>query len=301
MINVSISSTFILHPYAETIKRLFITAILSSPSFGERNSLNLFFTDFNKFECENHPLSFLINPIWLPKNMSGKVSAFIVGATGQVGKAISKELAKTDSVDRVTLFTRRQIDPSQGDTENDYSKFTVKVVDYEKLEENHTKDFEGFDVGYTAIGLIGTQSIEEKTKVDHDYLLEAAKLAKAGGCNNLNVVTGGSSKDSPFFYMRNKWVIEQDVSALGYERVTFYRPGLLLGGNRENLPLAYKLSSPIVNFLDRGRFLSLDVPALAKVMVHNSLQPAKAAVEFLENREIHKQGIKLANTNNNNK
>ncbi|CAG7647666.1 unnamed protein product, partial [Allacma fusca] len=293
-----ISSPFILHSYAE---RVFFAAILSSPSFGERNSRNLFFTDFNKFECENHPLSFLINPIWLPKNMSGKVSAFIVGATGQVGKAISKELAKTDSVDRVTLFTRRQIDPSQGDTENDYSKFTVKVVDYEKLEENHSKDFEGFDIGYAALGLIGTQSNEEKKRVDHDYLLEAAKLAKAGGCNNFNVVTGGSSKDSRFFIMRNKWLIEQDVSALGFERVTFYRPGQLVGGERENLPLAYKLTNPVVNVLDCGRFMSLEVPILAKVMVHNSLQPAKAAVEFRENREVHKQGIELAKAQNNKK
>ncbi|CAG7721760.1 unnamed protein product [Allacma fusca] len=270
-------------------------AILSSPTFGERNSLNLFFTDFNKFECENHPLSFLINPIWLPKNMSGKVSAFIVGATGQVGKAISKELAKTDSVDRVTLFTRRQIDPSQGDTENDYSKFTVKVVDYEKLEENHTKDFEGFDIGYTALGLIGSYSNEEKKRVDHDYVLEAAKLAKAGGCNNLNVVTGGNAdKDSRFFVFSNKGQIEHDVSALEFERVAFYRPGQLVGGERENLPLAYKLTNPVVKVLDCSRFMSCEVPVLAKVMVYNSLQPAKAAVEFHENREVHKQGIELA-------
>ncbi|CAG7838189.1 unnamed protein product [Allacma fusca] len=226
--------------------------------------------------------------------MSGKLSAFVLGATGQTGKAISKELAKLDTFESVTLFTRRPIEPSQGDTENDYSKFNVKIVDFDNLAEKHAKDFEGYDIGYTAIGLLGTQSNAEKKRVDLDYLVEAAKLAKAGGCNNLSVVTGnGADINSKFFVFSNKGQIEHDVAALGFERVAFYRPGWLLGGQTDNLPLANRLTQPMVNFLDCSRKISIDIPILAKVMIHNTLQPVTTPVQIYENKDVHKQGIEL--------
>ncbi|CAG7721761.1 unnamed protein product [Allacma fusca] len=217
--------------------------------------------------------------------MSGKFSAFLLGGTGQVGKAISKELAKSESFDKVTLFTRRQVDPSQGDTENDYSKFTVKIVDFDKLVENHSKDFEGYDVGFCSMGLNGG-TMEEKKKVDRDYVVAAVKLAKAGGCTNFNLVSGnGANKDAYLTIYKNKGLVEQDVTEVGFDRVAFYRARLLVGGESRDVSL--------VKTLDCWRRFSCEIPVLAKVMVHNSLQPPKAKVDIYENHDIHKLGIEF--------
>ena len=70
-----------------------------------------------------------------------------------------------------------------------YSKFTQKIVDFDKLTEDHASEFEGYDVGFCSLGTTKAKSGHDGfIKVDHDYVVDSAKLAKAGGCKHFNLV-----------------------------------------------------------------------------------------------------------------
>lgn len=158
--------------------------------------------------------------------MSTALKAFVIGATGQCGKAITKELARASAFTGVTLFTRRQLELPPSDQEYDYGKIDQKIVNFDRLSEDHASDFIGYDVGFGCLGLsVMVASEAEVMKVEHDYTLAAAELAKAGGCKHFAVITGGADKDSCITTFRIKGIIEHDLQQLGFQRLTIVRPG----------------------------------------------------------------------------
>ncbi|CAG7817605.1 unnamed protein product [Allacma fusca] len=217
-----------------------------------------------------------------------KMKAFVVGATGGVGKILVNELAKKKEFEKVTLITRRKLELPQGVEGADFNKIEQKIVDFDKLEANHAADFEGYDVGFCALGTTrGKSGKDGFHKVDHDYVVGSAKLAKAGGCKHFQLVSsGGANKDSWFLYPQTKGQVEQEITAMNFERLTIWRPNLLLV-EREDSRLAERFLQVVVGPLDRGRFFSMEVPVLAKVMVDYCFKPAKSAVEIIGNRDIH--------------
>ena len=58
--------------------------------------------------------------------MDSKLNAIVVGATGEVGKAIVKELVKRPQFEKVTLIVRRYLDIPESD-----DKYR-KIEQYEK-------------------------------------------------------------------------------------------------------------------------------------------------------------------------
>ena len=226
--------------------------------------------------------------------MSTALKAFVIGATGQCGKAITKELARASAFTGVTLFTRRQLELPPSDQEYDYGKIDQKIVNFDRLSEDHASDFIGYDVGFGCLGLsVMVASEAEVMKVEHDYTLAAAELAKAGGCKHFAVITGGADKDSCITTFRIKGIIEHDLQQLGFQRLTIVRPGGLVGGEKVGETTSQKIFRQIADPLDRGRFLTCEVPVLAKVLVHNTLQPASSPVEIIGNRDVHKLGQEL--------
>lgn len=102
--------------------------------------------------------------------METKLNA-IVGATGEVGKAIVKELVKRTQFEKVTLIVRRQMDSPSPDTDENYRKIEQKIVDYEKLSES-AYAFQGHHIGFSALGTTRAKSgAEGFYRVDHDYVV----------------------------------------------------------------------------------------------------------------------------------
>ena len=226
--------------------------------------------------------------------MSSALKAFVIGATGQCGKAITKELAKTSEFTGVTLFTRRQLDLPPSDNEHDYSKVDQKIVNFDRLAEDHSSEFTGYDIGFGCLGLsVMVASEEEVMKVEHGYTLAAAQLAKAGGCKQFAVITGGAKKDSMISTYRIKALIEDDLQKLGFDQLTIVRPGGLVGGEKVGATTSQKIFTQIAEPLDVGRFITCEVPVLAKVLVHKVLQPGSSPVEIIGNRDVHKLGQEL--------
>jgi oxidoreductase len=67
---------------------------------------------------------------------------------------------------------------------------------------------------------------DEFVKIDHDYAVNVAKVAKECGCDQFHLVSSrGANKNSINFYLKWKGTVEQHVAEVGFPRVSIYRPG----------------------------------------------------------------------------
>jgi oxidoreductase len=227
--------------------------------------------------------------------MSKRLSVFVLGATGEVGKEVVKELAKQSGIERVTLIGRRKVDlPASDDTSN-YGKFSQTIVDFDKLATDHAAAFEGFDVGISTLGTTrGKAGKEGFYKVDHDYVVESARLAKAGGCKHLHLVTASSAnKNSFIYYSQVKGQVEEEITQMGFERLSIYHPGLLLCDRTERRALE-SVSIGVARMLDRWRKMSVETSLVARAIINKCLQSSDQKVEILDNGQINALGkVKL--------
>lgn len=86
---------------------------------------------------------------YTPK-MERKLTAFVVGATGAVGKEIVNALANESRFGKVTLIGRRPV-PLNPEENPGHKKIENQVVDFDKLDD-YKDAFKGFDVGFSALG-----------------------------------------------------------------------------------------------------------------------------------------------------
>ncbi|KAI0297452.1 hypothetical protein B0F90DRAFT_1739447 [Multifurca ochricompacta] len=158
-------------------------------------------------------------------------SALILGATGQTGLHLLRELIASPTFTRVCEAGRRVTPkedlPDLGENGND--KFEQKVIDFERLEEAELKEG-NWDVVFITLGttlkLAGSQ--ENFTKIDKEYVVNAAKAAKVDKDQRLvylSVVM--ADPKSRNFYPRSKGLTEQALAELGYKDTIVFRPGML--------------------------------------------------------------------------
>jgi uncharacterized protein YbjT (DUF2867 family) len=171
--------------------------------------------------------------------------ALVLGATGLVGSELVERLLADGRHALVRVLVRRS-------TGRRHPRLEERVVDFERLAEAEAI---AADEVFCCLGttLRAAGSREAFRRVDHDYVAEAARLAKEGGARRFLLVTSsGASENSPFFYSRVKAEVEESVRAVGFDTVWFVRPSLLLGAREERRPferLAQRLGRPLGRLL----------------------------------------------------
>lgn len=157
-------------------------------------------------------------------------TALLLGGTGLVGSHCLNQLVADARYSQVTALTRRPltgVDGSEG-------RLDVRVVDFDRLAEQW--DFKATDV-YCCLGTTMNSSREEFQRVDHDYPVEAARLARDAGAQRLAIVSAvGANARSRISLLRVKGETERDVAALGYGTVEIFQPGTLLGERTKRRP-----------------------------------------------------------------
>ncbi|PNJ01443.1 HTATIP2 isoform 8 [Pongo abelii] len=104
-------------------------------------------------------------------------SVFILGASGETGRVLLKEILEQGLFSKVTLIGRRKLTFD----EEAYKNVNQEVVDFEKLDD-YASAFQGHDVGFCCLGTTRVKAgAEGFVRVDRDYVLKSAELAKAGG------------------------------------------------------------------------------------------------------------------------
>ncbi|XP_016307816.1 oxidoreductase HTATIP2 isoform X2 [Sinocyclocheilus anshuiensis] len=212
-------------------------------------------------------------------------TCFILGASGETGTALLKEIVELNIFSSITLIGRRQLTFE----DKAYENLVQKVVDFEKLGE-YTEAFQGHDVGYCCLGT-AKAGAEGFVRVDHDYVLKSAELAKAGGCSHFHLESSkGADKTSSFLYLKTKGQVEAEIEDLGFERFSIYRPAVLLVDREESRPAEWVAQKFLGAFSSVFPTMSIPITAVARAMVVNTLKDGEEKVEILENKAIYNLG-----------
>lgn len=211
-------------------------------------------------------------------------AAIVVGATGLTGTSLVEQLCENDEYVSVTVIARRA--PAFT-----HPKLEVKIRNLDTLEE---KDFELAHELYCCLGttIKKAGSREQFEKVDFEYPLTIASLAKKRGIPHMLVITAmGANEKSLFYYNRVKGKLEHDLMELGLQRLSIIRPSLLVG-EREEFRLGekagekvLKLAKPLlIGPLKRSR--AIEASQVAKAMIVIALYGDKQPVTIYSSQEL---------------
>ena len=124
----------------------------------------------------------------------------------------------------------------------------------------------------TTIAQAGSQAAF--AAVDHDLVLAAARAARAAGTRHMiSVSSVGAKPGSGNFYLSTKGKVEDELAALGFDRLDILRPGLLMGdrqGPRRTGEAIGMLLAPLTDALMHGglrRYRSVRADAVARAML----------------------------------
>jgi uncharacterized protein YbjT (DUF2867 family) len=209
------------------------------------------------------------------------VNVVVLGATGAVGGQALAALLASPAFERVTTLGRRAV-PGVAS-----GKLEQPVIDpgkpasYESLLPGHA-------VAICTLGVGEATKItkEEFRRVDFDYVLDFAKACKRQGVSHFALLGSvGANAKSRFFYLRCKGELEEAIAALGFDRVSFFRPSMILTPtNRYGISQAIVLKVwPIVDkafFGPLRKYRGITIRELGTAMARNAERPGRG-VEVL--------------------
>jgi len=222
--------------------------------------------------------------------MSAKpLSAFVLGGSGTAGKGIVKALIDNPNYNKVGIIGRRKLEfPNSADNPN-FAKVEQKVIDFDDAS-TYAEAFKGYDVGFCALGIASAGiSNEAYFKITHDYVVNTAKLALAGGCKHYHFISGqGTSKTSWFNWARVKAQVEEEISAMGFDRLSIYRPAGIIKDCNEATTKAEHAGILAFKILDPFKLMSVHSLVLGQVIANNTFRVVEAKSETLSNGDILK-------------
>ncbi|QEM13205.1 oxidoreductase [Mucilaginibacter rubeus] len=210
--------------------------------------------------------------------------AVIAGSSGLIGSHLLQILLEQAYFDEVLILVRKKL-PLQ------HHKLTQLVIDFEQ-PETYQKELTGHAL-FCCLG-----STKKKTpdltiyrKIDHDYPLLLAQLAKQNGIEQYHLVSSiGADINGVNFYTKTKGETEADISAVGVPAVHIYRPSFLVGDRQESRPMEKLVNGlmKVVNPLLFGswkKYRSIAASTVATAMYQQSIKNA-AGVFIYESDNI---------------
>ncbi|MFQ2190332.1 NAD(P)H-binding protein [Aeromonas jandaei] len=198
----------------------------------------------------------------------------IAGASGLIGRELIKQLPAEHEL---TLLCRR---PGK-------EAHHWLPVDFDDLASVTLP--RPVDIAFCALGTTRKDagSAEAFRRVDLDYVIAFAELARRHGCQRLIVVSSmGASASSPALYPRTKGEMEQALLAQSWPRLAIVRPAMLLGDRQppRRSEQIFQAIYPLFRPLLVGKFArwrAIEASQVAHAMITLSRQPA--GCEIVEN------------------
>ena len=156
--------------------------------------------------------------------------AIVFGATGFIGSHLLRDLLDNPDYERVIAVARKPLALS-------HARLTTLIGDLASLPA--LKPQLVADEVFIALGTTRKHTPDEAEyyKIDHDYPVLAAEIAKANGAKSVFLVTAvGANAASSVFYVRTKGEVERDVLALNFDHTHIFRPSMILGERDEDRP-----------------------------------------------------------------
>jgi uncharacterized protein YbjT (DUF2867 family) len=204
--------------------------------------------------------------------------AVVFGASGLIGSYLLQQLLNSADYEQVIIVVRKKLDIN-------HPKLQIVLGDYNTLSE--LKNHIAADDIFIALGTTKKKTPQQDAyyKIDHDYPVLAASLAKELGAKSIFIVTAiGANVNSTIFYSKTKGATERDIIALDFEHTHIFRPSMLIGTRKEARPLERLFIKiwPLLNFMLLGNVLKKYRSIHAKDVAVAMANAAKKSSEKLK-------------------
>ncbi len=194
------------------------------------------------------------------------MKALLFGSSGLTGSHLFRLLLENPVIMQLTTVGRQHQQPLN-------PKHSHLCVEFEKLAE--TSVFMSVDVVFCCLGttIAKAKTKENFERVDLFYPLEISRLAQMHGIKQLIIISSmGANAASPNFYLRTKGKMEAGVASQFTQKLSFMRPGLILG-KRAEFRFGEKVASvlfPLINPLfigNLGKYRAVNARKIAAAML----------------------------------
>ncbi len=197
---------------------------------------------------------------------SSQKTALIIGATGLIGFQLTQKLCQSAYYERVKVLTRKPLGWQ-------HARLQEIQFEFDRPNSLLTQADDIFCCLGTTMKKAGSK--EAFRKVDYEYPMTLARLAREQGATQFSIVTAmGADVHSMFFYNRVKGEVERDLATLHYPTLLIYRPSLLLG-NRSESRLGERIGERFMkafNPLIPANYKAVDSGQVAEVMCKKAQQ-----------------------------
>ncbi len=208
-----------------------------------------------------------------------KRTALLVGATGLTGQALLSCLLHDERYQQVLAPVRTQ--PGW-----QHAKLHWLAID--SPIETPVTDF------FCTLGTTRKQSGRAGlAAVDRDLVVQFAQQAKALGAQRACVLSAiGANAQSSFLYNRLKGQMQQQVAALGFERLVFMQPSVLLGQRSQHRGLEH-LAGKLLADQGWGRYQAMPATQVASAMWRSlaGAAPGEFYFEVQDIQQLNKEGL----------
>ena len=191
--------------------------------------------------------------------------AILFGATGFVGSFLLDDLLHDPNYEQVTIVVRK----APGITHPKLQTLIGNLDTLPSLREKIVAD----DV-FIALGTTRKNTPDQKEyyRIDHDYPVAAARIARENGATSVLVVSAvGPDANSGVFYIRTKGEMERDILALDYPHTYLFRPSMIMGNRQEKRPMEkffIRLFALINPLLFSSKYRGIEGRDIARAMVN---------------------------------
>ena len=211
--------------------------------------------------------------------------ALVAGATGLIGNELLQQLIHGRQYHTISVLSRHEI-------ETNSKRVETIIVNYDKLTE---KDLPKVDDVFCCLGTTMDKAGSKQAfrKVDYDYPLRVAEIARRKGAGQYLLVSAmGADKDSLFFYSQVKGEVEEAVAKVGFDALHIFRPSMLLGERTETRigeQIGQVVMQGVAPLMVGGlkKYQAIPATTVAEAMVHAAKKELKGVYIF-ESDKIQK-------------
>jgi uncharacterized protein YbjT (DUF2867 family) len=181
--------------------------------------------------------------IFAKKKYAMANKAIIAGSSGLIGSNLLDILLQESFYDEVLILVRKELSTQ-------HPKLRQLVVDFNQLEA-YADQLTGHAI-FCCLGSTKnkTPDLAVYHKIDHDYPLQLAQLARKNGIKQYHFVSSiGANPDSSNFYSKMKGLTETDIKKVDLPALHIYRPSLLTGDRKEKR-IAERIAAGLMKIID---------------------------------------------------
>ena len=213
--------------------------------------------------------------------------AVVVGGSGLIGRKLIKLLLAKPEYHSVVSLGRKRLQIKD-------TRLKQIIVDFDHLDE-HVQEINGHAV-FCSLGTTRKQTpdLNDYRKIDHDYPLRMAEIAKRNGMEQFHLVSAiGANASSSNFYTKMKGDTENAIKAVGLSCLFIYQPSILTG-ERSRKRFAERLAIAAMKIIDPflfgklRKYRSIPAETVAMAMYKQSLK-TRTGVHIYASDKIKKR------------